>query len=304
MSASVSAQEFHATVAANGERVIDVLSAQSGLPKLRLKDALAKGAVWLHRGKHETRLRRATKTLLAGDKVALNYDPDVLQRVPPTPTLLADEREYSVWYKPAGMLAQGTQYGDHCALLRWSELAFTPARTGFLVHRLDREAEGLMVIAHSPRAAKALSLLWQRMESGQRTESGQQTETRKQSEAERGLQKIYTVCVEGLLGEIGMQRRLDAPLDGKNATTDIEVTALDSTKQRTVLRINLITGRKHQIRRHLAGIGHPVVGDYRYGSGGEPLHLQASELKFHCPLRHCERHYRVPDQLAPASPRA
>lgn len=286
----MSAQEFHATAANNGERVIDVLSAQSGLPKLRLKDALAKGAVWLHRGKHETRLRRATKTLQAGDKVALYYDPDVLQRVPPTPTLLADERDYSVWYKPAGMLAQGTRYGDHCALLRWSELAFTPARTGFLVHRLDREAEGLMIIAHSPRAAKALSLLWQQ------TEMGQQTKTGQQSESERGLQKIYTVCVEGLLGAIGLRRRLDAALDGKQSTTDIEVIALDTAKARTVLRINLITGRKHQIRRHLAGIGHPVIGDYRYGSGGEPLRLQASELKFLCPLRRSERHYRVPEQ--------
>ena len=269
----MSAQNFLIPITTTGTRVIDVLAEHSGLPKQRLKDALAKGAVWLHRGKHETRLRRATKELLGGDKLALYYDADVLQREPPIPTLIADERDYSVWFKPAGMLAQGTQYGDHCALLRWSETAFTPARTSFLIHRLDREAEGLMVIAHSPRAAKALSQLWQ--------------------QTEKSLQKIYAVTVEGIVGEIGSKRNIDALLDGKISLSEIEVIDIDHEKSRTKIRVNLITGRKHQIRRHLAGIGFPVVGDYRYGKGGEALQLRASELLFRCPLTQRQRHYRV-----------
>jgi tRNA pseudouridine32 synthase/23S rRNA pseudouridine746 synthase len=267
----MSAQTFQITIASAGQRAIDVLAEHSALPKQRIKDALAKGAVWLQRGRSEQRLRRATKTLLVGDRLSLYYDAALLQLEPPTPTLIADEQHYSVWYKPAGMLAQGTQFGDHCALLRWSEIAFTPARTGFLVHRLDREAEGLMVIAHSARAAKALSQLWQ--------------------QAEKSIEKVYAVTVNGVLDDIGAKRRIDLPLDGKSSATEIEVVDIDRERARTALRVKLITGRKHQIRRHLAAIGFPVIGDYRYGRGGEPLQLRASELRFRCPLTQRDRSY-------------
>jgi tRNA pseudouridine32 synthase/23S rRNA pseudouridine746 synthase len=267
----MSAQHFQINVDTSGARAIDLLAAQSALPKQRIKDAMGKGAVWLKRGRSETRLRRATKTLLAGDRLDLYYDAELLRREPPTPTLIADEQHYSVWYKPAGMLAQGTQYGDHCALLRWSEIAL--ARESFLVHRLDREAQGLMVIAHSARAAKALSQLWQ--------------------QAEKSIEKIYAVTVDGVLDNIGAKRRIDQPLDGKNSATEIEVVDIDKEKARTTLRVKLITGRKHQIRRHLAAIGLPVIGDYRYGRGGEPLQLRASALRFRCPLTHRDRSYVV-----------
>ncbi len=267
----MTAQTFQIAVEKTGERAIDLLAAHSQLPKQRIKDAMAKGAVWLHRGKHETRLRRATKELLAGDTLALYYDAELLQREPPTPMLIADERDYSVWYKPAGMLAQGTHFGDHCALLRWSETALS--RASFLVHRLDREAEGLMVIAHSPRAAKALSQLWQ--------------------QAEKSIEKVYTVTVAGVLDEVGSQRRLDMPLDNKASATEIEVIAIDRENARTTLRVKLITGRKHQIRRHLAAIGFPVIGDYRYGRGGEPLQLRATALRFRCPLQQRQRDYTI-----------
>src|SRR5690606_8635717 len=113
-------------------------------PKGRIKDAMNKGAVWHKRGSKTRRLRRATQILSAGDELALYYNPDVLALVPPAPVLLADESQYSVWIKPAGLLAQGSQEGDHCALLRLAELAL--GRPVFLVHRLDREAAGLMLI--------------------------------------------------------------------------------------------------------------------------------------------------------------
>jgi tRNA pseudouridine32 synthase/23S rRNA pseudouridine746 synthase len=265
--------ELHITVTNDGQRAIDVLSQHCALPKQRLKDALNKGAVWLRQGAREQRLRRATKNLRRGDQLSLYYDPQLLQLEPPQPVLLADEKDYSVWNKPAGLLAQGTRFGDHCSLLRYSEQFFTPARPAFLVHRLDREAEGLMLIAHSGRAADALSRLWQQHE----------------------ITKIYTVEVAGQLAAIGHRQRIDAALDGKVCATEIEVAAFDDIHNRTVLEVTLITGRKHQIRRHLAGIGHPVIGDFRYGTRreGEALALRAVALQFRCPLSGSERDYRI-----------
>jgi tRNA pseudouridine32 synthase/23S rRNA pseudouridine746 synthase len=266
----MSAQEFHLTVGDNIS-IIDALAAHTGLPKGRIKDALNKGAVWLRARGREQRVRRATKMLQRGDQLSLYFDPDVLQREPPPPQLIADECDYSVWIKPAGMLAQGTRFGDHCALLRWCEKHFANTRECFLVHRLDREAEGLMLIAHTKKAADAFTKLWQ----------------------QHRIEKRYAVTVEGVVGAIGFSQRVDAPLDDKPCATEFRVVNFDSEKLRTELAITLITGRKHQIRRHLAGIGFPVVGDYRYGRGGENLALRAIALEFICPLRGSAKKYAI-----------
>src|SRR5690606_33637419 len=121
-------------------------------------DAMLKGAVWLTRGKHQKRIRRATFVGQTGDKLSLHYDAELLRRVPPTPQLLADEKRYSIWLKPAGLLAQGTMEGDHCSLLRLCEQQLQ--REVYLVHRLDREAAGLMLIAHDGKSAAAFSQLF------------------------------------------------------------------------------------------------------------------------------------------------
>ena len=270
----MSAQEFHLTIAADGIRAVDALAEHSALPKARLKDAMNKGAVWLRpqgRGT-EQRLRRATRALRRGDALALYYDQELLAREVPEPILIADETDYSLWHKPAGMLAQGTRFGDHCALLRWSEQRL-PGRPSLLVHRLDREAEGLMLIAHRQKAAQLFSALWQ----------------------QQHISKHYEVLVEGQPGAPGEVLRIDTPLDGKSSTTELRLRSFDAASGRSIVDITLISGRKHQIRRHLAGIGHPVVGDYRYGTrrAGEKLALRAVELQFRCPLSGRDRHYRI-----------
>ena len=270
----MSASEFHLTIDAAELRAIDALAEHSGLPKQRLKDAMNKGAVWLkQQGKRgEQRLRRATKTVRRGDALSLYYDSELLARSVAEPQLIADERLYSVWHKPAGMLAQGTRFGDHCALLRWCEQQF-PGRPSFLIHRLDREAEGLMLIAHQQKVAQLLSALWQ----------------------QQHINKHYEVLAEGKLGDPGHSFHIHAPLDGKESATTVAVRAFDQDTERSVLDITLITGRKHQIRRHLAGIEHPLVGDYRYGARrrGENLALRAIALRFQCPLTRRERDYRI-----------
>lgn len=266
--------QLHVTTA--DESALDALARVSELPKGRIKDAMNKGAVWLKRGSRTKRLRRATLQLLPGDQLSLHYNPDVLALVPPEAALFADERQYSVWIKPPGLLAQGSQEGDHCSLLRQAELVLK--RDVFLVHRLDREAAGLMLIAHTPRAAAALSALFARQE------------------ADAAITKLYRIEVRGRVPEQG---EIALPLDGKAALSRYRRLAYAEGSDSSSVEVALVTGRKHQIRRHFADSGHPVLGDPAYGSNNKDprgLQLVAVELEFICPLSKLARHYRyTPD---------
>jgi hypothetical protein len=138
-----------------------VLAARSGLSKIRVKDAMQKGAAWLtsKRGKRR-RIRRATTAVVPGDRLALYYDAAILAAKPPRARMVADRRDYSVWFKPAGLMTQGTDFGDHCCLLRQVDVFFRSRRPVFPVHRLDREAAGILLLAHSKSAAAKLSRLF------------------------------------------------------------------------------------------------------------------------------------------------
>ncbi len=242
---------------------IDALAAQCELSRQQLKQAMAKGAVWLQIGKRKQRLRRATRMLHNGEILSLYYDNKLLALPVITPQLVTDFGLYSVWIKPAGMLAQGTEWGDHCSLLRFAEQAFAKPRQSFLVQRLDREAYGLMIIAHQRKAAGQLSALFQ----------------------QRKVDKQYQVWVDGEVP--WQQRRLDTPLDGKQAVSHFERLGYDAELNRTQLHVSIETGRKHQIRRHCEATGHPVSGDVRYGQKShDGLQLKASRLAFDCPITH------------------
>jgi len=258
------------------EPALAALARVSQLPKERIKDAMAKGAVWLRHGNRTKRMRRSTFTARPGDELSLYYNPEVLALKPPQAGLLADEKHYSVWIKPAGLLAQGTQEGDHCSLLRQAELLLK--REVFLVHRLDREAAGLMLIAHTGKAAAALSELFAA------------------TEGQKRMDKYYQVEVAG---EISASGEITHPLDGRAALSRYTRLDYDAARNRSLVRVQLITGRKHQIRRHFADSGFPVIGDPMYGSNNKDergMQLFAVELSFTCPLTRTARNYVwVPD---------
>jgi tRNA pseudouridine32 synthase/23S rRNA pseudouridine746 synthase len=162
-------------------------------------------------------------------------------------------------------MTQGTRYGDHCSLLRQAEVSLRPQRQVFLVHRLDREANGLVIIAHDRTAAGALSRLF----------------------AERRIIKRYRVELRGRVGPEGSSGRIDMPLDGRTTETDYRVVSYDSATDTSVVEAEMRTGRKHQIRRHFALAGAPVMGDPSYGKNNkntEGLKLTAWGLEFTCPF--------------------
>lgn len=265
------ATTIHTTITKDGDIAIDVLARLSSLSKAKLKTAMNKGAVQLTRKRKTQRLRRATAQLLSGDQLHLHYDESLLQREVTAPSLIDDLRRYSVWYKPAGVLAQGNEWGDHCALSRLVELHFNHQRNVFIVHRLDREARGIMLVAHDHEAAAALSQLFQ----------------------SKRLEKTYQIKVRGALPECGV---IDQPLDDKTAVTHFTRQHYDAEKNISAALVTIESGRKHQIRRHFDAIAHPVMGDPLYGShhhDNAGLQLVAVKLGFICPLTKRSRQFEL-----------
>jgi len=241
---------------------------------MKVKDAMNKGAAWIKKKGKMQRLRKATTLLQAGAHIEIHYDEVLLSLVPPKPSLISDQVYYSAWLKPAGLMAQGTMFGDHCSLLRQAELFFQMKRPVFLVHRLDRESEGIMLIAHSKEAAAKLSDLFQKKQ----------------------IIKEYRIAVRGTPGEAGKKAAIDLPLDGKPAVTDYAVLSYDPATNTSLVSAFIRTGRLHQIRRHFDMIGHPVMGDPQYGKGNknkEGMKLTAVSLKFRCPFSHREVEFRI-----------
>jgi tRNA pseudouridine32 synthase/23S rRNA pseudouridine746 synthase len=266
---------FSTTVRQDDETAAcDFLATRTCLSKTKIKDAMNKGAVWLKRNGRMKRLRKASAPLAAGDHIELHYDERLLSISPPEAYLISDRKHYSVWFKPAGLMAQGTMFGDHCSLMRRAELFFRNARPVFLVHRLDREAEGIMLLAHSSGAAAKLSSLFQKNE----------------------IMKRYRATVLGNPAEKGKEGSIALPLDGKEALTEYEVRSYDQAANTSVVNVLIRTGRLHQIRRHFDMMGFPVMGDPKYGKGNknkEGMKLTAVSLRFTCPFSHREVEFTV-----------
>lgn len=259
---------------------VDLLAEQvPALSKGRLKDAMNKGAVLWQRGKQQKRLRRAQSNIAAGEQLHLHYDDDILQRQCEPAVCIADLQQYSIWYKPAGMLSQGNEWGDHLSLLRFAELHFANKRQVYLVHRLDREASGLVILAHQSKTAALFSQLIQ----------------------QHRISKQYQVLVCGQLPpELLQIGKVTLPLDGKASETRFRLAQWQPEPANSLLDIELISGRKHQIRRHFAALGHPVLGDPRYGEHNKDpagLGLQAVALAFQLPGQSQRQQFSLPAAL-------
>ena len=215
---------------------------------------------------------------------------------PPEPDIAWEDEHLLVVDKPAGLVVHpghGHAQGTLVHALAGKIAGGDPERPG-IVHRLDRDTSGLMVVARSEAAHARLEELVR----------------------ERALERTYLALVRGrprsrtgrIEAPIGRDRgdatRVSMDTDSpRDAITHFEVEQV--YPEHALLRVKLETGRMHQIRVHLAAIDLPVVGDRTYGVPGLDLSrqfLHAAELSFPHPFsgERIETRSELPPDLAAA----
>jgi len=269
-----------------------VASARADLSRMEVQRLIKAGEVRVN-----GRTEKASYRLEAGDEVEL-----VLPE-PETPTIQPEAVELDVLYedddlvavnKPAGMVthpAYGNWSGTlvNAALYHWPQMrdAGPDLERSGVVHRLDKDTCGVIVLAKTPQALRHLQRQFKR----------------------RTVYKLYTALVEGVPASnagiieapIGRdpsrRKRMAVVKGGRPAITRYDL--IEDLETNALLAVEPRTGRTHQIRVHLAWLGHPIVGDRLYGYrkqriGLKRLFLHASELHVDSPSTGERLEFRAP----------
>ena len=254
---------------------------QTDLSRSRLQGLIRAGRVSVNGA-----AARASLRLRAGDRVRLELpepEPGTLTPEDLPLAILHEDPDLVVLEKPAGLVVHpgaGVRHGTlvHALLHRYPEIgAVGGATRPGIVHRLDKDTSGLLVVARSPRAHRALVAAMRAREI-RRTYTALVWGDPRQAEG----------VIETALGRHPKERKRMAVLTrgGKTARTRWRVAERFGLVSR--LEVGLDTGRTHQIRVHMAHLGHPVVGDPVYGGRGKKLlSLREAERSFALELLEC-----------------
>lgn len=285
MTASPDTLEFTADAA--GQRLDLAIMQRLGdrLSRSQLQSLIRDGEVCV-----DGRRRKAGERLKGGERVRLRIPPPDQTHAPQPEAIplavIHEDAQLAVIDKPAGMIVHP---GDHnesgtlvaAAIARWPALAAMPgeAKRAGVVHRLDKDTSGLIIVALQDEARRALMRQFQ----------------------ERSVDKRYLALLERC--PAAKQGRIDAPVgrdprrrqrmavvaQGRPAHSVYSVLHADLAGGRALVEVRPVTGRTHQIRVHLAHIGCPIVADRVYGRRRQPLpltrqFLHAAGLSFAHPV--------------------
>ena len=194
----------------------------------------------------------------------------------PFPILFENE-EFLAVDKPAGLLSVESDKETESAYLYAAKYLRGKSKTArpFILHRIDKETSGVLIFAKNPKIHSMLKLHWNEL-----------VKTREYYAVAEGVFQTKADTIVSYLKENknNLTYSTQDPT-GQKAITHYEV--VKENAQYSLLKVHIDTGRKNQIRVHLQTLGHPVIGDEKYGHTKDPikrLGLHASKLEFIHPV--------------------
>jgi RluA family pseudouridine synthase len=193
--------------------------------------------------------------------------------------ILYEDSDIIVVDKPAGLLTVATdterERTAHYILTEHIRRGCGRSRKGlYVVHRLDRDTSGTLIFAKSEEVKLRLQDQWKKTK-------------KKYLAVVHGRCEKSSDTITSYLAEDNAYTMYSTTDSARGKLSHTAYTVLRETRGYSLLEVDLLTGRKNQIRVHLAGIGHPIVGDTKYGKAGDPharLALHARSISFKHPI--------------------
>ncbi len=193
--------------------------------------------------------------------------------------ILYEDKDLLVVNKPAGLLTVATEREKsrtaHSILTDYIRTGCGRSKKRiFVVHRLDRDTSGALIFAKSEEAMLRLKAQWKQ-------------NVKKYLAVVHGRCERSSGTIESYLAEDKAYNVYSTSDRTKGRLSRTAYTVLRKTKRYSLLEVVLLTGRKNQIRVHLAGIGHPIVGDAKYGKEDDRqsrMALHARSISFQHPF--------------------
>jgi 23S rRNA pseudouridine1911/1915/1917 synthase len=280
-------ERFEVGPGEDGQRLDRLAAGRLGLSRGVVRRLLDGGSLLVDGRRESASYRVRTGEMVEADVPDEGLGPEEI----PVPIVFEDEHLIVV-DKPAGLVVHpgaGNPSGTlvNALLDRGISGGEEPSRPG-VVHRLDRDTSGLMVLARGEPAYSRLVGMMSRREVG-----------RVYRAVVVGVGLPETGTVEAPVGRDPDNPTLMAAGVGKEAVTHFE--KLEESVEHTMLRVRLETGRTHQIRVHLSAIGYPVYADPLYGTPvpGRRLWLHAERLSFRHPVTGEQQEFEasIPEDL-------
>lgn len=225
----------------------------------------------------------------AGDTLSVNFTRPFVVFSHPRIKLVYEDNDIIVINKGSDILSVSTDNvkdGTAYSILRDYLKKKDPRLMLFVVHRLDRDTSGLMMFAKNVEAKEAMQHNWNNMVLGRRYVAVVEGKV----EQEEGVVKSY--LAETSQFEVYSTQNPD---EGQLAITRFK--RLQCNNGYSLMELSLDTGRKNQIRVHMKDLGHPIVGDRKYGAKASPIHrlgLHARTLHFAHPVTKKEMLFETP----------
>lgn len=265
-------------------KLLDFLLKQMGISRNKAKDLLVGKAITVDRkqvSRHDTPLHTGEVVRVSRHRQSTMLDNQYVK-------IIYEDKDIIVIEKSQGILSMASSAKQFCVkkiLDQYFEKRHFKC-TAHVVHRLDRETSGLMVYAKNKETALLMEENWQEI-----------VHDRRYVAVLCGKMEKEGGTIKSWLKESKSFVTYSSPTDngGKLAITHYH--RLKTSENYSLVEMKLETGRKNQIRVHMADLGFPVAGDRKYGNGQDPLHrmaLHAFRLNFTHPITGANMEFETP----------